>query len=129
MNVPRQGYLLRIFIGESDHWHGRPLYEAIVLKAREAGLAGATVFKGAMGFGAHSRVHTFKLLRLSEDLPMLIEIVDAEEKIRAFLPEIDPMVGEGLVTLERVEVIQYRPGLSQPATAPPPMPGSGKTDK
>lgn len=123
MNAPREGCLLRVFIGESDQWQGRPLYEAIVLKARQAGLAGATVFKGAMGFGAHSRVHTFKLLRLSEDLPILIEIVDAEEKIRRFLPEIDQMVAEGLVTIERVEVIQYRP------QAPAATPESGKTGK
>ena len=86
MKIPQDGALLRIFIGESDRWHGKPAYEAIVLAAREAGIAGATVFKGAMGFGAHSRLHTMKILRLSEDLPIVIEIVDAPEKIEAFIP-------------------------------------------
>ena len=108
MRIPQNGYLLRIFIGESDHWQGTPLYEAIVLKAREMHLAGATVLRGPMGFGAHSRMHTAKLLRLSEDLPMVIEIVDAKEKIDAFMPYIDEMVQEGLVTIEPVEVIRYR---------------------
>lgn len=108
MRIPQNGYLLRIFIGESDHWRGTPLYEAIVLKARELHLAGATVLRGPMGFGAHSRMHTAKLLRLSEDLPMVIEIVDAKEKIDAFMPYIDEMVQEGLVTIEPVEVIKYR---------------------
>lgn len=108
MRIPQNGYLLRIFIGESDHWQGKPLYEAIVLKARELHLAGATVLRGPMGFGAHSRMHTAKLLRLSEDLPMVIEIVDAKEKIDAFMPHIDDMVEEGLVTIEPVEVIKYR---------------------
>jgi hypothetical protein len=108
MKIPEDGCLLRIFIGESDHWHGKPAYEAIVLKARELGLAGATVFRGAMGFGGHSRLHTFKILRLSDDLPVLIEIVDAQAKIDAFLPEIDPIVGSGLITMEPVRVIKYR---------------------
>jgi hypothetical protein len=108
MKIPEEGYLLRVFIGESDHWHGKPLYEAIVLKARELHLAGATVLRGPMGFGAHSRLHTTKVLRLSEDLPMVIEIVDSKEKIDEFLPFIDAMVGEGLVTLEKVQVIKYR---------------------
>jgi PII-like signaling protein len=108
MKTPSDGYLLRIFIGESDKWHGKPLYEAIVLKARELHLAGATVLRGPMGFGAHSRLHTAKILRLSEDLPMVIEIVDAKDKIDELMPHIDEMVREGLVTLERVQVIQYR---------------------
>lgn len=108
MRIPQHGYLLRIFIGENDHWQGTPLYEAIVLKARELHLAGATVLRGPMGFGAHSRMHTAKLLRLSEDLPMIVEIVDAKEKINAFMPYIDEMVQEGLVTIEPVEVIKYR---------------------
>lgn len=108
MRIPQNGYLLRIFIGESDHWQGTPLYEAIVLKARELHLAGATVLRGPMGFGANSRMHTAKLLRLSEDLPLIVEIVDAKEKIDAFMPYIDEMVQEGLVTIEPVEVIKYR---------------------
>jgi uncharacterized protein len=108
MKIPQDGYLLRIFIGESDQWHGTPLYEAIVLKARELHIAGATVVRGPMGFGANSRLHTTKILRLSEDLPMIIEIVDAKEKIDELMPHIDEMVQEGLVTLEPVQVIQYR---------------------
>jgi uncharacterized protein len=108
MKIPQDGYLLRIFIGEGDQWHGKPLYEAIVLKARELHLAGATVLRGPMGFGANSRLHTTKILRLSEDLPMVIEIIDAKEKIDELMPHIDEMVQEGLVTLERVEVIRYR---------------------
>lgn len=108
MKIPEDGYLLRIFIGESDRWHGTPLYEAIVLKARELHLAGATVLRGPMGFGAHSRLHTTKVLRLSEDLPIVIEIVDSKEKLDELLPHIDAMVAEGLVTLERVQVIKYR---------------------
>ena len=107
--IPEDGYLLRMFIGESDRWHGRPLYEAIVLKAREEGLAGATVLRGSMGFGAKSHLHTAKILRLSEDLPIVIEIVDSREKIDAFMPIIDDMMNDGLVTLERVRVIHYRP--------------------
>lgn len=108
MKIPTEGKLLRIFVGEADRWHGRPLYEAIVEEARKQGLAGATVWKGSMGFGAHSRLHTSKILRLSEDLPVVIEIVDASEKIQAFLPQLDTMVHEGLVTVERAEVILYR---------------------
>lgn len=110
MKIPNDGYLLRIFIGEGDRWHGTPLYEAIVLKARELQLAGATVLRGPMGFGAHSRLHTAKIMRLSEDLPIVIEIVDAKEKIDTLMPHIDAMVQEGLVTLERVQVIRYRSG-------------------
>jgi len=108
MKIPKHGCLLRIFIGESDQWHGKPLYEAIVLKARELHLAGATVLRGNMGFGAHSRMHTAKILRLSEDLPIVIEVVDSREKIDVLLPHIDQMVQEGLVTLEQVHVIKYR---------------------
>lgn len=108
MKIPREGKLLRIFIGEADRWEGRPLYEAIIEEARRRGLAGATAWKGFMGFGAHSRMHTARVLRLSEDLPVLIEIVDAADKIDAFLPDVDRMVTEGLVTLERADVILYR---------------------
>ncbi len=108
MKIPKDGLLLRVFLGESDQWHGRPLYEAIVLKARELHLAGATVLRGPMGFGAHSRLHTATGLRLSEDLPVVIEIVDSKEKIDELLPHIDEMVTEGLVTLEKVQVIKYR---------------------
>ena len=106
--IPEQGYLLRIFVGERDLWHGKPLYEAVVLKARELDMAGATVIRGVMGFGAHSRIHTSTILRLSEDLPMVIEIVDSEEKISELIPYLDEMVEEGLVTLEKVNVIKYR---------------------
>lgn len=108
MELPHDSTLLRIFIGESDRWHHQPLYEAIVLKAREMHLAGATVLRGPMGFGKSSLLHTSKILRLSMDLPMLIEIVDSEEKINAFLPAIDEMITGGLVTLEKVKAIQYR---------------------
>jgi len=108
VKIPEDGHLLRIFLGESDRWHGKPLYEAIVLKARELHVAGATVLRGPMGFGAKSRLHTTKILRLSEDLPMVIEIVDGKEKIDELLPFIDEMVEEGLVTLEPVKVIKYR---------------------
>ena len=108
MKLEGQGCLLRIFIGESDKWHGTPLYEAIVLKARELHMAGATVLRGPMGFGAHSRMHTAKVLRLSEDLPIVIELVDTEEKINTLLPHVDEMVTEGMVTLENVQVIRYR---------------------
>lgn len=110
MNPPEEGKLLRIFIGESDRWEHRPLYEAIVLKARELGLAGATVLRGPMGFGASSKLHTAKILRLSEDLPMVIEIVDSEDQINRLLPHLDEMVKGGLVTLEKVQVIRYRGG-------------------
>ena len=108
MKLEGEGLLLRIYIGEQDKWHRQPLYEAIVLKARELGLAGATVLRGPMGYGAASRLHTAKILRLSEDLPVLIEIVDREERINAFLPELDRMMGDGLVTLEVVHIIRYR---------------------
>src|SRR5271169_3977998 len=108
MQIPTDAVLLRIFLGESDRWEHKPLYEAIVLKAREAHLAGATVLRGPMGFGKSSRLHTSKILRLSMDLPLVIEIVDSEEKIRAFLPTLNGMIGGGLVTLEPVEVVDYR---------------------
>ncbi len=108
MEIPQDATLLRIFIGESDRWEHQPLYEAIVLKAREAHLAGATVLRGPMGFGKSSRLHTAKILRLSFDLPIVIEIVDSEEKIQAFLPILDSMMGGGLLTLEKVKVIAYR---------------------
>lgn len=107
MQIPRDAILLRIFIGENDRSGDTPLYEAIVLKAREMHLAGATVMRGPMGFGHSSRLHTTKILRLSEDLPLVIEIVDSEEKIGAFLPELDDMMTSGLVTTERVQVLQY----------------------
>ena len=108
--------LLRIFIGESDRWHHQPLYEAIVLKARELHLAGATVLRGPMGFGKSSVMHTAKILRLSMDLPLVIEIVDTEEKIQGFLPVLDQMMKGGLVTLEKVRVIDYRANPDMPAT-------------
>lgn len=108
MQIPDDGYQLRIFVGESDKCGHHPLYEAIVLKAREQGLAGATVLRGVMGFGKHSILHTAKILRLSEDLPMVIEIVDSLEKIENFLPLLDEMITDGLVTLEKVRVIQYK---------------------
>ena len=110
MMLPKNGTLLRIFIGESDKHQGLPLYEWIVRKAREQGLAGATVLRGLEGFGAHSRLHTAKILRLSTDLPIVVEIVDTEENIQAFLPAIDDAIGEGLATLEKVEVRFYRSG-------------------
>jgi hypothetical protein len=110
MQTPHEAILLRIFIGENDRFDHQPLYEAIVLKAREAHLAGATVLRGPMGFGKSSLLHTAKILRLSMDLPVVIEIVDAGEKIRAFLPLLDPMMGGGLVTTEKVQVIEYRSG-------------------
>lgn len=114
MKLPEDGKLLRIFIGESDRWHQQPLYEAIVMKARELGLAGATVLRGPMGFGANSHLHTAKILRLSMDLPMVIEIVDSEAKINRLLPALDEMVLEGLVTLEDVRVIKYRASGQKP---------------
>ncbi len=107
MRSEGEAVLLRIFIGESDRWQGKPLYEAIVERVRRDGLAGATVLRGPMGFGRSSVLHTAKILRLSEDLPFVVEIVDAEDKIRAFLPELDALMGSGLVTLEKVQVIQY----------------------
>ncbi len=108
MNLPEEAELLRIFIGESDRYNGKPLYEAIVEEARRQCLGGATVFRGLLGYGAHSRMHTAKLLRLSEDLPIVIEIVDSTEKIEAFLPDLDNMMEEGLVTVERAKVLVYR---------------------
>ena len=110
MQIPTDALLLRIFLGESDRWQHKPLYEAIVLAAREAHLAGTTVLRGPMGFGKSSRLHTAKILRLSMDLPLVIEIVDSEEKINAFLPVLDKMIGGGLVTLEKVRVLHYRGG-------------------
>ena len=113
MKITGDGKLLRIFVGESDRCHGRPIYEAIVLKARELGLAGATVWRGIEGYGATSRIHTTKVLRLSEDLPIVIEIVDTEEKVLAALPDLDLLMeasgGGGLVTLEKAEIIRYTP--------------------
>ena len=108
MMLPKEGHLLRIFVGESDRRDGKPLYEWLVLRAREQGLAGATVLRGIEGFGADSRLHTAKILRLSEDLPIVVEIVDTREKIEAFLPTVDEAVTEGLATLERVEIRFYR---------------------
>src|SRR5215472_8454287 len=107
MQLPKDAVLLRIFIGEADKFQGKPLYEMIVLKAREVHLAGATVLRGPMGYGHSSRLHTAKILRLSEDLPLAIEIVDAEDKIEAFLPILDGMLGSGLVTMEKVKVLRY----------------------
>jgi len=123
MHLPEEAELLRIFIGESDKHGHQPLYEAIVLLARQRGVAGATVLRGIMGFGADSRLHTAKILRLSEDLPIVIEVVDREEKLDALLAEIDPMIEEGLITRERVRVIKYRPhGRSPDATQQPVSP-------
>ena len=113
MQIPHEAVLLRVFIGESDRWEHKPLYEAIVLRARELHLAGATVLRGPMGFGKSSRLHTAKILRLSMDLPMVIEIVDSQEKIQSFLPELDKMMGGGLLTMEKVRVIDYRAGDSK----------------
>jgi len=108
MKLPEQGQLLRIFIGEDDTFKGKPLYEAIVLKARELNLAGATVLRGTMGFGANSRLHTAKILRLSEDLPIVIEIVDTPDNIEKLIPFLDETVEEGLITRENIKVIKYR---------------------
>lgn len=118
MILPREGHLLRIFLGESDKHEGMPLYEWIVRKAREQGLAGATVLRGLEGFGAHSRIHTARILRLSTDLPIVVEVVDSREKIEAFLPTVDAAIEEGLATLEKVEIRFYRSG-SKPS---PPTP-------
>jgi PII-like signaling protein len=119
MKMEGEGRLLRIFIGESDRWHGKPLYEAIVELVRREGLAGATVIRGIEGFGADSRIHTSRILRLSEDLPVIVEIVDTAERIDAVLPELDRMVSEGMVTVEKVHVIAYR------SSKPPPPEGAG----
>lgn len=113
MTLPKDGKLLRIFIGESDKHDGLPLFEWIVRKAREEGLAGATVLRGLEGFGAHSRLHTAKILRLSADLPIVVEIVDTAEKIESFLPLVDDVIDEGLATVEKVEVRFYRSGKSE----------------
>jgi uncharacterized protein len=118
MHLTEDAVLLRIFISEGDRWHHQPLYEAIVLKAREAHLAGATVLRGPLGFGKSSVLHTAKILRLSMELPLVIEIVDAEEKIRAFLPRLDEMMKGGLVTLEKVKVLHYRADTEPQTPAP-----------
>jgi len=110
MMLPEEGYLLRIFIGESDRHDGKLLYEWIVLKAREAGLAGATVMRGMMGFGAHSRLHTFRIERLSQDLPIIVEIVDTRDKLESFLAVIDKEIEEGMATLEEIKIHFYRSG-------------------
>ncbi|MBN1870569.1 MAG: DUF190 domain-containing protein [Candidatus Omnitrophica bacterium] len=114
MKIPAEGKLLRIFIGEQDKWHGRPLYEAIIHLAKKEGMAGATAVKGFMGFGCKSHMHTAKLLRLSEDLPIIIEMVDSEEKITDFIPHLDEMVREGLITVEKANVIMYRADHHEP---------------
>jgi len=114
VKIEGEGRLVRIFLGESDRFEGRPLYEAIVLLARAEGIAGATVLRGLMGFGASSRIHTTKILRLSEDLPIVVEIVDRADRIAAILPKLDRMVGEGLITLEKVDVIAYRHDAAAP---------------
>jgi PII-like signaling protein len=113
MQIPQEAVLLRILIGENDRWEHHPLYEAIVLKAREMHLGGATVLRGPMGFGHSSRLHTTKILRLSEDLPLVIEIVDSEERINGFLPALDSMMGSGLITMEKVRVLRYGVSASQ----------------
>ena len=110
MNVPTDAVLLRVFVGEADKFEGSPLYERIVMKARELHLAGATVLRGPMGFGHSSRLHTNKILRLSSDLPLVIEIVDDEERVNAFLPVLDGMIGSGLITMEKVKVLRYGNG-------------------
>ncbi|MFL6584749.1 MAG: DUF190 domain-containing protein [Chthoniobacterales bacterium] len=117
MQIPEEAVLLRIFIGESDRWEHHSLYEAIVIKARERHLAGATVLRGPMGFGAASRIHTARILRLSLDLPIVIEIVDSAEKVNSFLPDLEQMMGGGLVTLEQVKVLHYREGSPRAAQA------------
>lgn len=110
MQIPKDAALLRIFIGETDRYQGHPLYEAIVMKAREMHMAGATVLRGPMGYGRSSRLHTAKVLRLSEDLPIVVEIVDSQQKIDEFLPALDGMIGSGLITLEKVQVLKYGNG-------------------
>jgi uncharacterized protein len=116
VNIEGDALRLRIYIGEADRWHGRPLYEAIVERLREMGMAGATVQRGIEGFGKNAHLHTTKLLRLSEDLPIVIDVVDAADRIRSALPELDPMVADGLITLEAIEVVAYRAGGGKPAT-------------
>lgn len=108
MKIEGEGQLVRIFIGESDTWHGKPLYRAIVERVREAGLAGATVLHGIEGFGTHSRIHTTRILRLSEDLPVIVEIVDRPDRVEAILPLLDEMIAEGLIAVERIQIIAYR---------------------
>lgn len=110
MSITGQALLVRIYIGESDQWHGKPLYHAVVELLRQRGIAGATVLRGIEGFGAKAHLHTTRILRLSEDLPVLIEVVDQEDRLRAILPELDAMVADGLITLEHVEVVAYRAG-------------------
>lgn len=110
MKLEGEGRLLRIFIGESDRWHGKPLYQAIVQRLREDGIAGATVIRAIEGYGAKSHLHTSRILRLSEDLPLVIEVVDREENIQRVLPHLDEMIEDGLITLEKVDVVTYRPG-------------------
>ncbi len=117
MKIEGPALLVRIYIGEADRWHGRPLYQAIVEVLRERGMAGTTVLRGIEGFGAKAHLHTARILRLSEDLPILIEAVDLEDRIRAVLPELDAMVADGLITLERIEVVAYR-GTAPDAAAP-----------
>lgn len=117
MNIPEESLLLRIFVGESDRHDGKPLFEAIVLKAREVGLAGATVLRSSLGFGATSHLHTAKILRLSDDLPMVIEIIDSEAKVKNFLPLLDELMDGGLATLEKVRVVHYRHGSNGPAAS------------
>jgi PII-like signaling protein len=117
MNIPEESQLLRIFVGDSDRHHGKPLYEAIVLKAREVGLAGATEVRSVLGFGATIHLHTAKILRLSDDLPMIIEIIDSEAKIDSFLPFLNDLIDGGLATLEKVRVVHYRPGSNAPAAS------------
>lgn len=114
MRVAQDAYVLRIFVGESDSWQGKPVYEAITLKARELKLAGATVFRGSLGYGATSRLHTVKVLQISEDLPVVVEIIDTKEKIDEFLPHIDQMLKGGLVVLEKVQILKQQtvPGAS-----------------
>ncbi len=126
MTIEAPALRLRIYIGEADRWHGRPLYEAIVLVLRERGIAGATVVRGIEGYGRNAHLHTAKILRLSEDLPVVIDVVDSESSIRAILPELDAMVGDGLITLEPVDVIAYRargPQGEEPAGAGDPPSG------
>jgi uncharacterized protein len=112
MKIEGEGKLLRLFIGESDRWHGKPLYQAIVERVREEGLAGATVIRGIEGFGADSHLHTSRILRLSEDLPVVIEIVDTPAQIDRVVPILDEMVAEGMLTLERVQIVSYRSSAS-----------------
>jgi uncharacterized protein len=124
MQIPRKAVLLRIFFGENDKFHRLPLHEAIVLKAREMHLAGATVLRGHIGFGHSSRIHASKFLRLSQDLPVVVEVIDSQEKIDAFLPVLDGMMSSGLITLERAEVLQYGTEQTQPLQDSRPTPAT-----